>query len=308
MIERDEIIRCLLENGRARVVAATTTQTVREIARRHEARGVAAVALGRAVTAGLMLATLTKDEEQVTLQVLGDGPLGGVTVDARSSGRVRAYVKHPGAVSWSGTSGLTRVALAEAVGSKGVVSVIRDLGLAQNYAGQTVLVTGEIDSDVENYLMQSEQIDSVLRCDTLVDREGEVIASAGLLVQTLPQTEGAALVEFIRQTLDDQRLGQVLSEAAGVSDAETLARSLLAPMSDSLQTLERRPVTFSCACTRARVAATLEMLHEEDLRAMIREENQAQVTCNFCGERYVFSESELELLRRKRRPVQPASS
>ena len=194
MIDRDEIIRCLIENGRARVVAATTTHTVREIARRHDARGVAAVALGRAVTAGLMLATLTKDEEQVTLQVLGDGPLGSVTVDARSSGRVRAYLKHPGAVPWSGTSGTTRVALAAAVGSKGVVSVIRDLGLAQNYAGQTTLRTGEIDSDVENYLLESEQIDSVLRCDTLVDGQGEVVASAGLLVQTLPQAEGAALV------------------------------------------------------------------------------------------------------------------
>ena len=184
MSVHDTIIRCLLENGRARVVAATTTQTVREIARRHDARGVAAVALGRAVTAGLTLATLTKDEEQVTLQVLGDGPLGGVTVDARSSGRVRAYLKHPGAVPQSGEFGSVRVSLAEAVGTKGVVSVIRDLGLAQNYAGQTALKTGEIDSDVENYLVKSEQIDSVLRCDTLVDREGEVVASAGLLVQT----------------------------------------------------------------------------------------------------------------------------
>jgi molecular chaperone Hsp33 len=129
--------------------------------------------------------------------VLGDGPLGGVTVDARSSGRVRAYLKHPGAVPQSGEFGSVRVSLAEAVGTKGVVSVIRDLGLAQNYAGQTALKTGEIDSDVENYLVKSEQIDSVLRCDTLVDREGEVVASAGLLVQTLPQAGGAALVEYI---------------------------------------------------------------------------------------------------------------
>lgn len=308
MTDHDTIIRCLLENGRARVVAATTTQTVREIARRHNARGVAAVALGRAVTAGLMLATLTKDEEQVTLQVLGDGPLGGITVDARSSGRVRGYLKHPGAVPWAGAADGTRLLLAEAVGRRGVVSVIRDLGLAQNYAGQTALQTGEIDSDVENYLVESEQIDSVLRCDTLVDGEGGVVASAGLLVQTLPQAQGAALVEFIRQTLDEQRLGQVLCEGADASDAEALARRLLGPLSESLQTLDSRPVTFSCACSRARVAATLEMLHEEDLRAMILEDSQARVTCNFCGEHYVFSESELELIRRKRQPVQPASS
>jgi molecular chaperone Hsp33 len=304
--DQDQIIRCLLENGRARVVSATTTQTVREITRRHDVRGVAAVALGRAVTSGLLLATLTKDEEQVTLQILGNGPLGGITVDARSSGRVRGYLRHGNGVPWVGASA-ARLSLAEAVGKQGVVNVVRDLGLAQNYAGQTALETGEIDSDVEHYLSTSEQIDSVLRCDTLVDGEGGVIASAGLLVQTLPQAEGTALVEFIRQTWDEQRLSQVLLEAPGSVDAESLARRLLAPMSESLLILESRPVTFACSCSRVRAAATLEMLHEEDLRAMILEDNQARVGCNFCGEQYTFSESELELIRRKRRPARPAS-
>lgn len=305
MTVQDEIVRCLLERDRARVVVAVTTQTVREIARRHKIRGLAAVALGRAVTAGLALATLTKDEEQVTLQILGNGPLGSITVDARSSGRVRAYLKHPGGVLPSGEAGLPRVSLAQAVGTKGVVNVIRDLGLAQNYAGQTEISTGEIDSDVERYLSTSEQIDSVLRCDTLIDSNGEVVASAGLLVQTLPQAHGEALVEFIRQTLDAQRLSQVLAEPA--VGAETLARRLLAPMSDTLQALDCRPVTFACACSRARATSTLEMLGEEDLQEMILEDNQAQVTCSFCGEQYTFSESELEMIRRKRQPAQPAS-
>ena len=306
MTDHDQIIRCLLDQSRARVVAATTTQTVREITQRHRACGVAAVALGRAVTSGLLLATLTKDEEQVTLQILGNGPLGGITVDARSSGRVRGYLKHVNGVPWGAASQPARIALAEAVGKQGVVNVVRDLGLAQNYAGQTALQTGEIDSDVEHYLATSEQIDSVLRCDTLVDGGGAVIASAGLLVQTLPQAGGEALVEFIRQTLDEQRLSQVLLEAP-VVDAESLARRLMAPMSESLQILDSRPVTFACSCSRARAAATMEMLHEEDLRAMILEDNQAQVSCNFCGEQYTFSESELELIRRKRQPARPAS-
>jgi molecular chaperone Hsp33 len=303
---QDAIIRCLLENGRARVVAATTTETVRTIADRHEARGLAAVAVGRAVTAGLLLATLTKDEEQVTLQVLGDGPLGGVTVDARSSGRVRAYAKRPGAIPWTGDPVGERLSLADVVGRHGVVSVIRDLGLAQNFAGQTALQTGEIDSDVESYLQKSEQIDSVLRCDTLLDEEGRVMASAGLLVQTLPQARGAAVVELVRQMLDDQSLARSLREAE-TPDVATLARAVLAPMAESLQILDTRPVTFFCPCSRERAEATLEMLHDEDLRAMVLKDKQTRITCNFCGQHYDFSESELELIRRKRLPKQPAS-
>jgi molecular chaperone Hsp33 len=306
MSEQDSIIRCLLEDGRARVVAATTTETVREIVRRHGVEGVGAVALGRAVTSGLMLATLTKDEEQVTLQILGDGPLGGVTVDARSSGKVRAFLKRPGAVPWTGAPAATRLSLAEAMGKNGLVNVIRDLGLAQNFSGQTVLRTGEIDSDVEAYLQQSEQIDSVLRCETLLDATGGVLASAGLLVQTLPQAEGTALVEFIRQTLDEQRLARALAEG-NLSDPEALARTLLAPMSESLKILDTRPVTFSCPCSRERAVRTLEMLHDQDLKAMVLEDDHARITCNFCGQHHEFSVSELETIRRKRLPTQAPS-
>ena len=90
-----EIARCLLTNGAARLVVALTTSAANEAARRHQAAGAAALALARGVTSGLLLSTLTKDQEQVTLQVLGNGPLGGLTVDARSSGQVRAYLRNP---------------------------------------------------------------------------------------------------------------------------------------------------------------------------------------------------------------------
>src|SRR5262245_63347725 len=123
----DEIARCVVDSGTARAVIVTSTGLAREAARRHQATGAAAVALGRGLTAGLRLATLTKDDERVTLQVLGDGPLGGVTVDANGAGTARAYVKHPGA----GTivADATRATLAPAIGRAGVVSVIRELGL-----------------------------------------------------------------------------------------------------------------------------------------------------------------------------------
>jgi len=96
-VEGDEIVRCVLADVPVRVVAALTTRVAQEAVRRHQAGAAGAIALGRGLTAGLLLATLTKDDEQVTLQVLGDGPLGGITVDASGAGTARAYVRHPGA-------------------------------------------------------------------------------------------------------------------------------------------------------------------------------------------------------------------
>ncbi len=299
----DLIMRGLIEGGRARVVVATATHAVREMALRHQTHGIPAVALGRAAIAGLLLATLTKDEEQVTLQVLGDGPLAGVTVDARSSGRVRGFIKRPASVSWDpGLSSSPRLALGDAIGRQGVVSVTRDLGLAQNYSGQVALSSGEIDEEVEHYLNASEQIDSVLHCETLVDSAGEVAAAAGLLVQTLPQAHGAAMVEFLRNALPGTAFTALLREAVAQDrwTPQAIARSALGQCADGMQVLDQRKVEFFCPCTRERAESTLGMLGPDDLKEMILETNEAEVTCNFCGRQYRFSEIDLERIRRRK--------
>lgn len=298
----DQIMRSLIEGGRARVVVATATTAVREMAARHGIGGIAAIALGRSALAGLLLATLTKDEEQVTFQVLGDGPLAGVTVDARSSGRVRGFVKHPHAVAWDKKlADALPVLIGDAVGRNGVVSVIRDLGMAQNYSGQVPLSTGEIDHEVESYLISSEQIDSVVRCDVLVDADGNITAAAGMLVQTLPQAHGAAVVELIRDSLRGPGFSSVLAEVLAQERFEPhpIAMAAIGQAAADLRVLDTRPITFFCPCSRERVESTLGMLRQEDLKDMLLEDNQAEVLCNFCGAKYRFSDIDLERIRRK---------
>lgn len=292
------------------MVAATATHAVCEMVARHRTFGIPAIALGRGALAGLLLATLTKDDEQVTLQVLGNGPLGGVTVDARSSGRVRGFVKHPAAVTWEPKLATSaRIEIGSAIGKEGVVGVTRDLGLAHNYIGQVAMNTGEIDEEVERYLNTSEQIDSILHCETLVNEEGKVIAAAGLLVQTLPQAQGAAMVEFLRDTLQGPAFSKVVKDALAQEklDPEWIARTALGECADGMQMLDLRPIHFFCPCSRERAETTLGMLRPEDLQAMILETNEAEVTCNFCGNQYCFSEIELEMLRRKHDKSRPQS-
>jgi molecular chaperone Hsp33 len=297
----DQITRSLVEGGRARVVVATATAAIRAMAERHEICGIPAVALGRSVVAGLLLATLTKDEEQVTFQVLGDGPLAGVTVDARSSGRVRGFVKRPHAVAWDKSLSSTPIRLGDAIGKNGVVSVVRDLGMAHNYSGQVPISSGEIAEEVESYLITSEQIDSVVRCDVLVDADGRVTAAAGLLVQTLPQAHGAAFVEFVRDSLRGPAFTNVLSDALaqGKVEPEFIAKTALGECAHDMQILDARPVAFFCPCSRERAQSTLGLLRQEDLKDMLLEDNHAEVRCNFCGAKYRFSEIELERIRRK---------
>jgi molecular chaperone Hsp33 len=307
----DEIARCVVDGGAARAVIVTTTGVAREAARRHQAGGVAAVALARGLTSGLLLATLTKDDERVTLQVLGDGPLGGLTVDATAAGAARAYVKNPAVRLPPLRPGEGRATIGSAIGRMGLVSVIRELGLRQNFSGQTTLTSGEIDEDVAHYLTASEQIDSALRCEALVGPDGTVVAAAGVLVQALPGTDGTARVASARRLLREGALLGVLGAAppsGGAWGAASLLDAALGSELGSLQVLDVRPVQFRCPCSRERAGASLALLGQAELSAMILEDGKAEVTCNFCRVRYDFSEAELETIRRDvAKPAGPPS-
>jgi molecular chaperone Hsp33 len=309
MTSPGQIARCLLGGGAARLVAALTTPAAREAARRHEATGAAAMALARGTTAGLLLSTLTKDEERITLQVLGDGPLGGLTVDASSSGRVRAYLKNPAVrlpASLNALRESPRFSLAAGMGRHGIVSVARDLGLRETFNGQTSLVSGEIDEDVEHYLTGSEQIDSALGCDALLDGDGGIEIAGGILVQALPGSGGAAVVEAARARLAGGGLLRALGERPPTAAA--LAHGALGEAAASLSVLDVRSVVFHCPCSRERAVSSLMLLGNAELGSMILDDGKAEVICNFCRQRYDFSEADLETIRREATgPVGPPS-
>ncbi len=270
-----------------RVVAAMTADTCREGARRHGCASAAAIALGRACTASLLLATMTKGGERVTVQLLGKGVLGSILADARD-GDVRGYVSHP-EIALDELAGRAR--LGPLVGP-GIVSVLRDLGLKEPYQGALAIGSGEIDEDLEQYLRESEQLESTLCCDVLLDAGGAVVSAGGVLVQCLPGGDPVAVREA-RERIGGDALHALL--AAGMPSATELAR---AAVGATPLILDERPLRFACTCTRERVASALLLVGSEELEAMRREDGGAEITCNFCGERYALDEGELSRLIR----------
>jgi molecular chaperone Hsp33 len=297
----DAIARCIVEGGVARVVAVISTGIAQEAARRHEAESAAAVALARALTSSLLLATLTKDDERVTLQILGDGPLGGITADARASGTARAYVRNADvALAPANRPAGGRARIGDAVGRRGLVNVIRDVGMRENLSGQTAIATGEIDEDVAQYLMVSEQIESALACEVVLSEDGALVASAGLLVQALPGGEGVAVVREARALLAGDGGPSALLRALASSpvDVGALVAATFAERLGAIRLLDVRPVAFHCPCSRERAGASLALLGPAELASMILEDGKAEVICNFCRAKHDFTDGELEAIRR----------
>ncbi len=301
----DQLVRALIRGGTGRVVAAVTTDLLLEAARRHEASSDATLALGRAATAALLLATHGKDDQRVTLQLHGDGPIGSVTADAFAWGGVRMYAQAPPEGSAPGDADLAlpstapgRPQVARVLGRRGTVNVIRDLGMRERYRGKSTLVTGEIDEDVEHYLRVSEQIQSSIGCDVVLvpGAGGAAAASAGLLVQAMPGA-GETMTELLRSLQDRIRAGVLFeglsaSLAAGGPDALALAAHVLGA-DEPLQVLDRREPRFHCQCSRERVTGMLAMLGKNELAGMLAENRSAEIVCNFCRERYEVDMQEL---------------
>ena len=280
----DTLLRAINTPETIRVVAATSTETAREACRRQGIRGAQAMAIGRAVTAGALLATLAKsDKERVRIQIQGHGPIGQLIIDAHGDGRVRACLAtiladdHPAQVLRDAVDE-DRPSTAAVVGTRGHLTITRDLGLARPYQGSVDLVSGEIDDDLEHYLDTSEQLPSVLRTEVVLDQSGEVLRAAGVLVQGFP---GIPPQELLGPRV---RLQSSLRELLLAHDRSPHELVGLALGGDEFRAMLEHPVSFHCPCGPERALSVLSSLGADDLEQLASEQEQTEVRCNFCGD------------------------
>lgn len=283
----DYLLRATAGGGNIRAVAAVTTVTSEEARRRHGAYPTAAAALGRALTAAALMGATLKEKQSITLRFAGDGPLGGITAEADSEGRVRGFVKQPKVHLPPNAQG--KLDVGGAVGRNGFLYVVKDLGLKEMFTGTTELQTGEIGDDVTYYLVTSEQTPSAVGLGVLVDPDGSVRASGGYLLQLLPQTREE----------DRELLEKNLAELGAVSwaiDRGHTPETILAQVLQGLDAkiLDKTDLAFRCKCSRERAYRTLATISPEDLRVMHEEDQGAEMTCQFCGEVYRLTEEELQ--------------
>jgi molecular chaperone Hsp33 len=289
----DHLIRGVGRNASVRVAAVLSTSVAAEAMVRHHLSPSATCAVGRALTSGLLLATLTKGGERVTVQLVGDGPIGAITVDV-TDGNVRGYAARPDAGPPD-----SRLPVAETLGRHGVVNVLRDMGLRDRYQGQIALITGEIDEDLEAYLRTSEQVPSALGCEVILEN-GKVRAAGGVLVQSLPGGDPDSVRE-VQHALRTGALYRLLE--AGVTSPLELAQRI-SGIHDLEVLGDDRPVRFQCRCSDDRIASMLSLLGTVDLDEMIAENKPAEIICNFCNAVYRVERSELERIRAQVAPRQ----
>ena len=288
----DQLIRATAADGGIRAVGVITTRLTEEARGRHKLSYVATAALGRTMSAGLLLASnMKRSGSRVNIRVKGSGLLGGILVDAGLDGTVRGYVDNPDVELPPNSKG--KLDVGGAVGKEGYLYVVRDVGYGYPYASTVELVSGEIGEDIAHYLVTSEQTPSALVLGVFVGAEG-VTASGGILIQVLPKAaKDDALVEILQSRVAALSGFTPLLQA-GLNLPE-IFEQLLGDMGLNILP-ETQLVRFNCGCSFDRVMGALKMLGEAELQDMIEKDRGAEATCHFCGEVYQASSDELAQL------------
>lgn len=285
-MKQDYLITGIAYEGKLRVLAASTTQLTQEGCRRHQTLPTASAAFGRTLTAGILFAGQLKGEEKYTIRIAGNGPLGEIVVDANAFGQVRGYV-HNSQVDFP-TNGLGKLDVARAVGTSGMIAVVKSFGPAHNFTGQTPIISGEIAEDLNAYLANSEQIPSALALGVLVNPDGKIAASGGYLIQAMPGCDDALLAQLESAIRSLPPISKLLSENL---TPEAILDKIIP--SNQLQLFEQKAIRFQCSCSRQRTEATLMLLGKAELKAMMDTQHGADAHCNFCNEHYHFTEKNL---------------
>lgn len=283
----DYLIKALALDNQVRAMAIGTTDMVSEVQKRHNVWPTATAALGRTMTASTMLACQLKGEDKLTVTVEGGGPIGAIIVDSNAKGETRGYATNPHVHFDLNEKG--KLDVARAVGTTGQLSVVKDLGLKENFVGRVPIVSGEIGEDFTYYLASSEQIPSAVGVGVLVNPDNSVKASGGFLIQLLPGAS-SKVIDLLEEKLKNIPMVSTMIDKG--YQPEDMLNEIFGE--ESVKVIDKMPVVFQCTCSREKIEGGIIGLGKDEIKAMIAEDKGAEATCHFCNEVYRFSEQDLQ--------------
>ena len=283
----DYLVRGIGFNGNVRAFAARTTETVGEAQRRHQTWPTTTAAIGRSMTAAVMMGAMLKGEDKLTVKIEGNGPIGPMVIDANAKGEVRGFVTNP-QVHFE-LNAVGKLDVRRAVGTEGFITIVKDLGLREMFTGQTPIVSGEIAEDFTYYFASSEQVPSSVGLGVLVNPDNSVLAAGGFIIQLMPGCDEETISAIEKQLETIEPVSKMIEK--GLTPEEILEAVL---GKDNVKILDSMPVEFNCPCSKERFGAAIMSLGVQEIQEMIDEDGGAEAQCHFCLEKYQFDQQQLE--------------
>ena len=283
----DYIIKATAGKGSVRAFACLSTKTCEEARKAHNTSPVVSAALGRMLSAGLMMGSMMKnDKDLTTLKIEGSGPMKGVLVTADNKGGVKGYPFNPLVIIPPNSKG--KLDVAEAIGV-GILTVISDTGLKEPYVGQVELISGEIAEDIAYYYASSEQVPSVVALGVLMNKDNTVKAAGGFIIQLMPGADEEVIEKI------EEKIGSIAPVTTLISEGKSPEDILKLILGDlNLEINEKIEAGFRCNCSRKRIEKALISIGRKELETMVNENKPIEVGCHFCNKKYNFNVNDIE--------------
>ncbi len=282
------LARSITKDGSAFSVAIDATNIVSKIKEIHNTSAAVSIALGRLAVAGSMMGALLKnDTDSLTLRINGNGTAGNLIVVSNGKGFVKAYVDNPSAGII--TNDCKAIDIKKVVGSTGMLSVVKNIGLKQPYSSQVPLISGEIGEDITNYYVTSEQIPTVCALGVLLNEDLTIKCAGGFLIQLLPYADESVIDVIEKNLANIKSVSKMLD--AGMSPQE-ISLKVLEGLTPNL--LDECEVKYKCDCDRTRTERLLTSLNAKEIEDMINDGKPISVECHFCNSKHTFEIDDLK--------------
>jgi molecular chaperone Hsp33 len=283
---KDYLVKAYAFDGSVRLYSAYTKDLVSEAQKIHDLWPTSAAALGRLLTASVIMGAMYKDDQELTIRVQSDGPIGGMVTTTDAHGHVRGYVGNPH-VFLQYDSGKLNVG--KAVGN-GTIHVTKDVKVRDTFTSTSQIQTGEIAEDFAYYFTASEQIPSAVALGVKVNEDNSILTAGGFILQVMPGCKEETLSE-IESTLKSMPSVTELLEAGYTPEMIVTAIT-----KGNHQLLHTMPLNYHCDCSREKFERGLIALGEKELMSLLEEDEPVEASCHFCNKVYPFSDEDIKNL------------
>ena len=284
----DKITNFLAYDGRIGITCIKSTSMVEEARKIHDLSPVATAAFGRLLTmTALMAVEMKNEQDKITIEIKGNGPIGGMLTTANNVPEVKGYVINPYVDLPLNEFG--KLDVGGAVGQDGYIHVIKDIGLKEPYIGVSNLTSGEIADDFTNYFVSSEQRQAAVALGVLVDKNG-VREAGGYLITPMPDATDEDISNVEKGIFEAGAISKMLDEKLSLID---IAKKVTGDK--SIKVIEDCKVPgYKCDCSKEKMTNALMSIGKKELKDIIEEDGKAELVCHFCNKKYQFNKEELE--------------
>jgi len=284
----DKLTLALTRDGSLRARICRVDGLVNELCRRHQASLLGKHMLARGLAATAVFPVEFKGDnamQKVAVQWTGTGPSGTLFVELNADGQMRGMGKGLQAdtavsVDDNGRAGHLQF-------GDGYVSVLFQHAKGDPTRGQIEIPFIDVDSDLQQWLATSAQVATRLFTLVRVPDDGGPVQATGLMVQAMPDIDDSDHKSLL---INPQDLAHLPPDAPDFA--------LFTALFDGADydVLDEHALSFGCPCSRERVEGSLMLVEDDQMLAMITEDNGAEIDCQFCAEKYMFTAEDLQKL------------